>query len=61
MIALTVNGTPREVDAPADEPLLRVLREDLDIVGPKFGCGVAACGACTVHVDGKAVRSCSHR
>jgi isoquinoline 1-oxidoreductase alpha subunit len=60
MIALTVNGTPREVDAPPDKPLLWVLREDLDIVGPKFGCGVAVCGACTVHVDGQAVRSCSH-
>ncbi|HTE35238.1 MAG TPA: (2Fe-2S)-binding protein [Reyranella sp.] len=60
MIALTVNGTPREVDAPADKPLLWVLREDLDIVGPKLGCGVAASGACTVHADGQAVRSCSH-
>jgi len=60
MIALTVNGTPREVDAPADKPLLWVLREDLNIVGPKFGCGVAACGACTVHVDGEPVRSCSY-
>ena len=60
MIALTVNGRKREVDAPADKPLLWVLREDLDIVGPKFGCGVAACGACTVHVDGAEVRSCSY-
>jgi len=59
MIALTVNGRKHEVDAPADKPLLWVLREDLNIVGPKFGCGVAACGACTVHVDGTAVRSCS--
>jgi isoquinoline 1-oxidoreductase alpha subunit len=59
MIALTVNGQKREVDAPADKPLLWVLREDLNIVGPKFGCGVAACGACTVHVDGGQVRSCS--
>ena len=55
---LTVNGTRHEVDVPADKPLLWVLREDLDITGPKFGCGVAACGACTVHLDGKAVRSC---
>lgn len=59
MIALTVNGQARQVDAEPDKPLLWVLREDLDIVGPKFGCGVAACGACTVHVDGAAVRSCS--
>jgi isoquinoline 1-oxidoreductase alpha subunit len=59
MIALTVNGQKREVDAPADKPLLWVLREDLNIVGPKFGCGVAACGACTVHVGGVPVRSCS--
>lgn len=59
MITLTVNGQQREVDVPADKPLLWVLRENLDIVGPKFGCGVAACGACTVHVDGAPVRSCS--
>jgi len=59
MIAFVVNGQKREVDAPADKPLLWVLREDLNIVGPKFGCGVAACGACTVHVDGIPVRSCS--
>ena len=60
MIALTVNGTPYQVDAESDKPLLWVLREDLNIVGPKFGCGIAACGACTVHVDGSPVRSCSH-
>jgi isoquinoline 1-oxidoreductase alpha subunit len=59
MIALTVNGQKREVDAPADKPLLWVLREDLNIVGPKFGCGIAACGACTVHVNGVQTRSCS--
>jgi len=59
MIALVVNSQKREVDAPADKPLLWVLREDLNIVGPKFGCGIAACGACTVHVDGVQVRSCS--
>ena len=58
MIALTVNGQKREVDAPADKPLLWVLREDLNIVGPKFGCGIAACGACTVLIDGKPVNSC---
>jgi isoquinoline 1-oxidoreductase alpha subunit len=61
MIALIVNGQKREIEAPADKPLLWVLREDLNIVGPKFGCGVAACGACTVHVDGMATRSCSVR
>ena len=55
---LTVNGTRHEVEVPADKPLLWVLREDLDITGSKFGCGVAACGACTVHIDGEAVRSC---
>jgi isoquinoline 1-oxidoreductase subunit alpha len=59
MIALVVNGQRREVDAPAEKPLLWVLREDLNVLGPKFGCGIAACGACTVHVDGVAVRSCS--
>jgi isoquinoline 1-oxidoreductase alpha subunit len=59
MISLTVNGQVRQVDAEPGKPLLWVLREDLNIVGPKFGCGVAACGACTVHVDGAAVRSCS--
>lgn len=59
MIAFTVNGRPASVDVEPDKPLLWVLREDLNIVGPKFGCGVAACGACTVHVDGQAVRSCA--
>ena len=56
---ITVNGTRHEVDVPADKPLLWVLREDLNITGPKFGCGVAACGACTVHVDGESARACS--
>ena len=59
MISFTVNGQPARVDVEADKPLLWVLREDLNIVGPKYGCGVASCGACTVHVDGVPVRSCS--
>ena len=57
--ALNVNGTRRQIDVPEDVPLLWVLREELGLTGTKFGCGVAACGACTVHVDGDAVRSCS--
>jgi len=56
---LTVNGQKRQVDVVADTPLLWVLREHLNLVGTKFGCGVAQCGACTVHLDGVAVRSCS--
>jgi isoquinoline 1-oxidoreductase subunit alpha len=59
MITLTVNGQSRQVDAAPDTPLLWVLREHLDLTGTKYGCGVASCGACTVHVDGVAVRSCS--
>src|SRR5438128_11884301 len=59
MIAFTVNGRSARVDVEADKPLLWVLREDLNVIAPKYGCGVAACGACTVHVDGVAVRSCS--
>ena len=59
MITITVNGQPREVDAAPDTPLLWVLRDHLGLTGTKFGCGVALCGACTVHVDGDAVRSCS--
>ncbi|MEM7721304.1 MAG: (2Fe-2S)-binding protein [Pseudomonadota bacterium] len=55
---LTVNGTTHQVDLPDDVPLLWVLRDALNMTGTKFGCGVAACGACTVHIDGEAVRSC---
>ncbi|MEM7267681.1 MAG: (2Fe-2S)-binding protein [Pseudomonadota bacterium] len=56
---LTVNGTTHEVDAPEEMPLLWVLRDELNITGPKFGCGLAMCGACTVHIDGVATRSCT--
>ena len=55
---LTVNGSEYEVDVTPDMPLLWVLRDELNITGPKYGCGIAQCGACTVHVDGLAVRSC---
>ncbi len=55
---LNVNGTVREVDAPEDMPLLWVLRDVLGLTGTKFGCGMAQCGACTVHLDGQATRSC---
>ena len=58
MLKLNLNGQVREVDAPADMPLLWVLRDILGMTGTKFGCGIAQCGACTVHIDGKAVRSC---
>ena len=59
MVALTVNGQRHEVNAAPETPLLWVLREHLKLTGTKFGCGIAACGACTVHIDGEAVRSCS--
>jgi len=57
-ITLQVNGTSRSVDAEPDTPLLYVLRNDLELNGAKYGCGLSQCGACTVLIDGKAVRSC---
>ena len=58
MIKLTVNGMPRTVDVEPEMPLLWVLRDVLDVKGPKYGCGIAQCGACTVHLDGEPTRSC---
>ena len=58
MLTLTINGQSRQVDAPEDMPLLWALRDHLNLVGTKYGCGIAQCGACTVHVGGKPVRSC---
>ncbi len=55
---LNVNGQPHEIDVEPEMPLLWVLRDELDITGPKYGCGIAMCGACTVHIDGAAVRAC---
>ena len=59
MATLSVNGKSFDVEAEADTPLLWVLRENLGLTGTKYGCGIAQCGACTVHVDGAPVRSCS--
>ena len=58
MATLNVNGQVREFDAEPDTPLLWVLREQLGLTGTKYGCGIAQCGACTVHIDGQPVRSC---
>ena len=58
MISITVNGTAHQFDGDGTTPLLWYLRDELALTGTKFGCGVAACGACTVHVDGSAVRAC---
>jgi isoquinoline 1-oxidoreductase alpha subunit len=59
MVELNVNGTTHRVDADPDTPLLWVIRDGIGLTGTKYGCGIAQCGACTVHVDGNAVRSCS--
>jgi isoquinoline 1-oxidoreductase alpha subunit len=58
MVTIVVNGVKREVQAPNDTPLLYVLKNDLELTGPQFGCGLAQCGACSVLLDGKEVRSC---
>ncbi len=58
MIALTINGASQNVDVSPDTPLLWVLRDHLNLTGTKYGCGMALCGACTVHLDGSAIRSC---
>jgi isoquinoline 1-oxidoreductase alpha subunit len=59
MVKLTINGTSHDVDVEPDTPLLWVIRDTIGLTGTKYGCGIAQCGACTVHIDGKAVRSCS--
>ena len=61
MISLTVNGTRRTFDGDPSMPLLWFLRDELTLTGTKYGCGVASCGACTVHVDGEPVRACQRR
>ena len=58
MIRVEINGKPQSVNVPGETPLLWALRDELGLTGTKFGCGMALCGACTVHVDGQAVRSC---
>ena len=58
MAKLNINGTVREVSAEADTPLLWVLRDTIGLTGTKYGCGIAQCGCCTVHIDGVATRSC---
>ena len=55
---LNINGTVKEIDAEPDTPILWILRDHLDLVGTKYGCGIAQCGACTIHIDGQAMRSC---
>ncbi|MDF2157232.1 (2Fe-2S)-binding protein [Algoriphagus sp. CAU 1675] len=58
LFTLNINGKTQEVDVDSNTPILWVLRDHLDLVGTKFGCGIAQCGACTIHLDGNAVRSC---
>jgi aerobic-type carbon monoxide dehydrogenase small subunit (CoxS/CutS family) len=58
MLSINVNGTRHDVDVPPETPLLWVIRDELGLTGTKFGCGVAQCGACTVHLDGQTTRSC---
>ena len=59
MVTLTINGQARRLDVPDDTPLLWAIRDELGLTGTKFGCGMAQCGACTVHMDGEPIRSCS--
>jgi aerobic-type carbon monoxide dehydrogenase small subunit (CoxS/CutS family) len=59
MVSITVNGTQHQLDVESEMPLLWALRDEIGLTGTKFGCGIAECGACTVHVNGRAVRSCS--
>jgi isoquinoline 1-oxidoreductase subunit alpha len=59
MVNIKINGVPHQLDVEDEAPLLWVIREEIGLTGTKYGCGIAACGACTVHVNGEAVRSCS--
>ncbi|MPZ40469.1 MAG: 2Fe-2S iron-sulfur cluster binding domain-containing protein [Rhizobiales bacterium] len=59
MISLTINGQPHSIDVEPDTPLLWAIRENVGLTGTKYGCGVAQCGSCTVHIDGAAIRSCA--
>jgi isoquinoline 1-oxidoreductase alpha subunit len=60
MLRLTINGKSHDIDVEPDTPLLWAIREQVGLTGTKYGCGIAQCGACTVHIDGEAVRSCSY-
>lgn len=61
MVSLTINGTSHQIDADPEMPLLWAIRDHLNLTGTKYGCGIAQCGACTIHVDGMPVRSCQTR